>query len=62
MKKNIKSNSTPRKMKSIREDGDMDFRVRRQVRSFLRSTIEAADSDVFYFSMNGMVMPLSFRA
>lgn len=36
--------------------------LRFQVRNFLRSAAEAADPDLFYFSLNGMVMPLSHRA
>lgn len=36
--------------------------LRFQVRNFLRSAVETADPDVFYFSLNGMVMPLSHRA
>lgn len=36
--------------------------LRFQVRNFLRSAVEAADPDLFYFSLNGMVMPLSHRA
>lgn len=36
--------------------------LRFQVRNFLRSAVETADPDIFYFSLNGMVMPLSHRA
>ncbi len=36
--------------------------IRFQVRNFLRSAVEAADPDLFYFSLNGMVMPLSHKA
>lgn len=36
--------------------------LRFQVRNFFRSAVETADPDVFYFSLNGMVMPLSHRA
>ena len=36
--------------------------LRFQVRNFLRSAVETADPDVFYLSLNGMVMPLSHRA
>lgn len=36
--------------------------LRVQVRNFLRSAVETADPDVFYFSLNGMVMPLSHKA
>ncbi len=35
---------------------------REYVRNFLRSAIRAADPQVFYFSLNGMVMPLSKKA
>ncbi len=35
---------------------------REHVRNFLRSAVEATDPQVFYFSMNGMVMPLSRKA
>lgn len=30
-----------------------------RVRNFMRFALEASDSDVFYFSLGGMVMPLS---
>jgi len=62
MKKKIESNK-PRKMSTaIREEQNFDSSVRRQIRNFLRSASEATAPDVFYFSMNGMVMPLSRRA
>ena len=32
-----------------------------KVRNFLRFATGATDPDVFYFSLNGMVMPLSRR-
>lgn len=39
-----------------------ELSLRNQVRNFFRSAVEATDPQVFYFSMNGMVMPLSRRA
>ncbi len=62
MNKNMYSNK-PRKMNNaICEGRDSDSSVRRQVRNFLRSAIGATDPNVFYFSVGGMVMPLSRRA
>ncbi len=63
MNKNIRNNNTPRKMNHVmHEENHADSSVRRQIRNFLRSAIGATDPDIFYFSMNGMVMPLSRRA
>lgn len=62
MNKNM-NNNKPRKMNStIREERDTDSSVRRQIRNFLSSAIGATDPNVFYFSVGGMVMPLSRRA
>lgn len=36
--------------------------VATKVRNFLRFATGAADPEVFYFSLNGMVMPLSRKA
>lgn len=33
--------------------------VKARVRNFMRFALETSDSDVFYFSLGGMVMPLS---
>lgn len=32
---------------------------RTRVRNFMRFALESSDADVFYFSLGGMVMPLS---
>ena len=49
-------------MKNIKEmtrgaiwaEGNTLTNLRFQVRNFLRSAVEAADPDLFYFSLNGM--------
>lgn len=61
MKKKIESNNRRKISKTIREDQNFDFSVHRQIRNFLRSASEATAPNIFYFSMNGMVMPLSRR-
>ncbi len=60
MKKNMYTNE-PRKMNNLREERNADSSARRQIRDFLRSVIGATDPNVFYFSVGGMVMPLSRR-
>ncbi len=62
MKKNIESNKLRKMSTVIREEQHSDSRIRREIRNYLRSASEATAPDVFYFSMNGMVMPLSRRA
>lgn len=58
MKKNMRSNKTERKInKALREMHNT--RNGRQVRNSLGSAIEATEMEVFFFSLNGMVMPLS---
>ena len=61
MQKNVKSNKTERKLnKALRQM--KNARNGRQVRNSLGSAVEAAEMDVFFFSLNGMVMPLSTAA
>ena len=56
-------------MKNIKEmtrgaiwaEGNTLTNLRFQVRNFLRSAVEATYPDLFYFSLNGMVMPLSHK-
>lgn len=58
MKKDMRSNKTERKIhKALREM--RSTRSGRQTRNSLGSAIEATELDVFFFSLNGMVMPLS---
>lgn len=47
--------------KSIFEQ-DQKSGIAQKVRNFLRFATGATDPEVFYFSLNGMVMPLSRRA
>ena len=60
MQKNMKSNKAERKInKALRQIKNTHGR---QVRNSLGSAVEAAEMDVFFFSLNGMVMPLSTAA
>ncbi len=51
-----------KRMKSIGRGRLAAYSFREYVRNFVRSATEATDPQVFYFSMNGMVMPLSYKA
>ncbi len=58
----MNTNMKNRKSNSVWAENSALSSLRYQVRNFLRSAVETADPDVFYFSLNGMVMPLSHRA
>lgn len=58
----MSKNYDSKRMKSIGHGRLAVLSLRQHVRNFLRSATEATDPDVFYFSLGGMVMPLSRRA
>ena len=53
--KNVNEKRTVRNRTSDRQNTQG---TRTRVRNFMRFALEASDSDVFYFSLGGMVMPL----
>lgn len=57
MSKNYETKSR----KTIGRGRIAELSVRTQVRNFIRSAVQATDPNVFYFSLNGLVMPLSRR-